>query len=42
VVKDQQKVLTLTLTPSDLSTDAILEALRPVIEAARIRTAKRR
>ncbi|BBD03477.1 MULTISPECIES: ParB/RepB/Spo0J family partition protein [Sphingobium] len=42
VLKDQQKVLTLTLTPSDLSTDAILEALRPVIDAARIRTAKRR
>lgn len=42
VVKDQQKILTLSLTPSDLSTDAILDALRPVIEAARIRSAKHR
>ena len=42
VVKDQQKILTLSLTPSNLSTDAILEALRPVIDAARIRSAKRR
>ncbi|WP_420145873.1 ParB/RepB/Spo0J family partition protein [Sphingobium sp.] len=42
VVKDQQKILTLSLTPSDLSTDDILNALRPIIEAARIRTGKRR
>jgi ParB family chromosome partitioning protein len=42
VVKDQQKILTLSLTPSDLPIDAILEALRPIIEAARIRGAKRR
>lgn len=42
VVKDQQKMLTLTLTPSDLSTDAILDALRPVIDSARMRNAKRR
>lgn len=42
VVKDQQKILTLSLMPSDLSTDAILDALRPIIDAARIRGAKRR
>jgi ParB family chromosome partitioning protein len=42
VIKDQQKILTLSLTPSDLSTDAILDALRPVIEAARIRGGKRK
>lgn len=37
VDKDQRKTLTLTLTPNRLSTEAILEALRPVIEQARIR-----
>ncbi|WP_278374084.1 ParB/RepB/Spo0J family partition protein [Sphingobium xenophagum] len=42
VEKDQQKLLTLTLTPSDLSTDAILEALRPVIDQAKIMRARRR
>lgn len=42
VDKDQQKLLTLTLTPSDLSTDDILEALRPVIEQAKIMRARRR
>ena len=41
VDKDQQKMLTLSLVPSDLSTDAILEALRPVIEQARIMRARR-
>lgn len=42
VEKDQQKMLTLTLSPSDLSVDAILEALRPVIEQAKIRAGRRR
>lgn len=42
VVKDQQKILTLSLIPSELTTDAILEALRPVIDSARMRQAKRR
>ncbi len=42
VEKDQQKILTLSLSPSDLSTDAILEALRPIIEQAKIRTGRRR
>jgi len=42
VEKDQQKLLTLTLMPSDLSTDAILEALRPVIDQAKIMRARRR
>lgn len=42
VEKDQQKLLTLTLSPSDLSIDAILEALRPIIEQAKIRGARRR
>lgn len=42
VEKDQQKLLTLSLSPSDLSVDAILEALRPVIEQAKIRTGRRR
>ena len=41
VEKDQQKLLTLSLSPSDLSTDAILEALRPVIEQAKMRRAQR-
>ncbi|MFZ2998584.1 ParB/RepB/Spo0J family partition protein [Sphingobium sp.] len=41
VDKDQQKMLTLSLVPSDLSTDAILEALRPIIEQARIMRARR-
>lgn len=42
VEKDQQKILTLSLSPSELSTDEILEALRPVIEQAKIRTGRRR
>lgn len=42
VEKDQQKILTLSLSPSGLSTDEILEALRPVIEQAKIRTGRRR
>ncbi|MCI4592389.1 ParB/RepB/Spo0J family partition protein [Sphingobium sp. BYY-5] len=42
VEKDQQKILTLSLAPSGLSTDEILEALRPVIEQAKIRSARRR
>ena len=42
VEKDQQKLLTLTLSPSDLSTDAILEALRPIIDQAKIRGSRRR
>ncbi|NWK96358.1 chromosome partitioning protein [Sphingobium lactosutens] len=42
VEKDQQKVLTLSLSPNGLSTDEILEALRPVIEQAKIRTGRRR
>lgn len=37
VEKDQRRALTVTLVPSDLTTDAILEALRPIIEQARIR-----
>lgn len=42
VEKDQQKILTLSLSPSGLSTDEILEALRPVIEQAKIQAARRR
>jgi len=42
VEKDQQKILTLSLSPSDLSVDQILAALRPIIERAKICTAKRR
>jgi ParB family chromosome partitioning protein len=42
VDRDQQKLLTLTLLPSDLSTDAILDALRPIIEQAKIMRARRR
>lgn len=42
VEKDQQKLLTLTLSPSDLSTDAILDALRPIIDQAKIRGSRRR
>ena len=42
VEKDQQKILTLSLSPSDLSVDEILAALRPIIERAKICTAKRR
>ena len=41
VDKDQQKMLTLSLLPSDLSTDAILDALRPIIEQARIMRSRR-
>ncbi len=36
VDQDRGRGLTLTLTPSDLSTDEILEALRPLIENAKI------
>jgi len=36
VDRDQGRGLTLTLTPTDLSTDQILEALRPLIEKAKI------
>ncbi|HAF42203.1 MAG TPA: ParB/RepB/Spo0J family partition protein [Sphingobium sp.] len=42
VEKDQQKILTLSLSPNGLSTDEILAALRPVIEQAKIRAARRR
>ena len=42
VEKDQQKILTLSLSPSDLSVDEILAVLRPIIERAKICTAKRR
>ena len=42
VEKDQQKVLTLSLSPSNLTVDEILEALRPVIEQAKMRSARRR
>ena len=41
VDKDQQKMLTLSLLPSDLSADAILDALRPIIEQARIMRSRR-
>ncbi|MES2157903.1 MAG: ParB/RepB/Spo0J family partition protein [Pseudomonadota bacterium] len=41
VDKDQQKMLTVSLLPSDLSTDAILDALRPIIEQARIMRSRR-
>lgn len=37
VDKDQRKLLTLTLSPTDLTTDDILEALRPVIDQAKMR-----
>lgn len=36
VDRDQARGLTLTLNPTDLSTDAILEVLRPLIENAKI------
>lgn len=36
VDKDQKTILTLSLVRSDLTTDAILEALRPIIEQSRI------
>lgn len=36
VDRDQRRGLTLTLTPSDLSPDQILEAIRPLIENAKI------
>ena len=36
VDRDQGRGLTLTLTPTDLSADQILEALRPLIEKAKI------
>lgn len=42
VERNQQKQLTISLSPSDVSVDAILEALRPVIEQARIMRSKRR
>lgn len=42
VEKDQQKILTLSLSPSDLSVDEILAALRPIIEQAKISGARRR
>ncbi|ETI58849.1 chromosome partitioning protein [Sphingobium sp. C100] len=42
VEKDQQKMLTISLSPSGLSIDEILEALRPVIEQAKISTGRRR
>ena len=42
VEKDQQKVLTLSLSPSNLTVDEILEALRPVIEQAKMRSTRRR
>ena len=37
VNQDRGRGLTLTLTPNDLSTDQILEALRPLIDNARIK-----
>ena len=37
VDQDRGRGLTLTLTPNDLSTDQILEALRPLIDNARIK-----
>lgn len=40
--RDQQKTLTISLAPSDLDVDAILAALRPVIEQSRIMRSKRR
>ncbi|HEX7874059.1 MAG TPA: ParB/RepB/Spo0J family partition protein [Sphingobium sp.] len=42
VEKNRQKVLTISLAPSTLSVDAILEALRPVIEQARIRQGQKK
>jgi len=42
VERNQQQKLTITLSPSELGVDAILEALRPVIEQARIMRSKRR
>lgn len=42
VEKDQQKMLTISLSPSGLSIDEILEALRPIIEQAKISTGRRR
>ena len=36
VDRDQKRGLTITINPSDLSVDAILEALRPTIERAKI------
>ncbi|ARU18300.1 ParB/RepB/Spo0J family partition protein [Croceicoccus marinus] len=41
VDQDRGRGLTLTLTPNDLSTDEILDALRPLIENARIKKAGR-
>lgn len=40
--RNQREVLTISLAPSDLSVDAILEALRPIISEAKITRAKRR
>lgn len=37
VERDQKRGLTVTITPSDLSVDEILEALRPTVEKARMR-----
>lgn len=42
IERNQQKILTISLEPSDLDVDAILEALRPVIEEAKIMRAPRR
>lgn len=42
IERNQQQKLTITLSPSELGVDAILEALRPVIEQAKIMRAKRR
>lgn len=42
VERDQQKILTLSLSPADLDIDEILAALRPVIEQAKIRSGYRR
>lgn len=42
IERNQQTKLTITLSPSDLGVDVILEALRPVIEHAKIMRAKRR
>lgn len=37
VEKDQRRALTISLLPSDLTTDDILDVLRPIIDQARIR-----
>lgn len=42
VERDQQKILTISLTPSQASADDILDALRPVIEGAKLFASSKR